>query len=428
MSPNIQRGLHLYELNRFPEAESEFRQAVGVDPNNGYARAMLALTLSHLERYDDAEREVREALKLDPGEAFVHYARAFVLDDRLRFPEAEAAIAEAISIEPENVNFYALLAQIRLNQKKWDAALEAAETGLQIDSEDVQCTNLRAMALVKLGRKEEAGLTIDSALAKDPENSVTHANQGWTLLHAGQHEKALEHFCESLRLDPDNEWARQGIIEALKARNFIYAWMLKYFLWMGRLSSNMQWGVILVGFFGMRMLRGVSKDYPALAPYILPIQVIYLIFVFLTWTADPLFNLLLRLNKFGRMVLTRQEIVASNWVGAFVGLAVVCLLGAIVGPGGFLMGAFVFGFSVLPLSAVFKCQPGWPRFAMTAYTIAVTGTGVASLVSLLLSGGGELMTREDFNALRGTLLAVFLIGILLAGWVANFLIMQRPKR
>ena len=428
MAANIQRGLHLYQLSRYPEAEGEFRQAVGIDPNNAYTRAMLALTLSHQERFDEAEREIGEALKLDPGEAFVHYARAFVLDDRRRYPEAEKAILEAISFEPEDADFYALLAQVRLNQKKWAVALEAAETGLQVDSEHVGCTNLRAMALVRLGRKEEAGLTIDAALAKNPENSVTHANQGWTLLHAGQHEKALEHFRESLRLDPENEWARQGIIEALKARNFLYAWLLKYFLWMGRLSTNMQWGVILIGLFGMRALRALEKSNPALAPYIFPIQILYLLFVFLTWTADPLFNLLLRMNKFGRMVLNREEIVASNWVGAFVAIALVSLALGVAGWGGFSMGALVFGFSVLPLAAVFKCQPGWPRFAMSAYTVIVTSAGIAGIAMMLAGGEAPSAETEPAKSIRTLLFAVFFVGIILAGWVANVLIMQRPRR
>src|SRR6187401_1201731 len=125
MSVNIQRGLHLFHQNRYPDAEREFRQAITFDPNEAYPRAMLALTLTHQERFEEAEREVGEALKLDPGLPFVHYVRAVVLDDRHRYEEAEKAIQEAISMEPEDADFFALLAQVRLNRRNWPGALEA---------------------------------------------------------------------------------------------------------------------------------------------------------------------------------------------------------------------------------------------------------------------------------------------------------------
>ena len=205
--------------------------------------------------------------------------------------------------------------------------------GLQMDSEHVGCTNLRAMALVKLGRRQEAGATIDAALARNPENSMTHANQGWTLLESRDHKKALEHFRESLRLDPENEWARQGIVESLKAKHLIYSWMLRYFLWMSKLSPRAQWGVILGAYFGNRILSGLSRSNPELAPWILPVKILYLIFVILTWTAHPLFNLLLRLNRFGRFALSREQVVASNWLGATVLLGLISIAGWLILPG-----------------------------------------------------------------------------------------------
>lgn len=428
MTVNTQRGLHLYGQSRYADAEREFRQAVSNDPDDAYTRAMLGLSLCQQERFDEAEREIAEALKIDPGFPFVHYARAIVLNDRHRYEEAEKSVQEAISMEPEAADFYALLAQVRLNLRNWTGALEAAETGLQMDSEHVGCTNLRAVALVKLGRKEEAGLTIDAALAKDPENSVTHANQGWTLLHAGEHKRALGHFRESLRLDPENEWARQGIIEALKAQNIVYAAMLKYFLWMNRLSEKLQWVVILGAVFGMRILRATAEANPGLKPFVFPIQVLYLVFVFLTWTADPLFNLLLRLNKFGRMVLNRNEIVASNWVGGFVAVALLCVIVALTGYKQFWLGAAVFGFTVLPLSATFKCAPGWPRTTMRAYTGFVFASGFIAFVMWLLPGAGHGPTASETRPLLGLLLAAFFIGIIAAPWIANVLITRRPSR
>ena len=213
------------------------------------------------------------------------------------------------------------------------------------------------------------------------DNSFTHANQGWTLLHQGQPKKALEHFRESLRLDPENEWARQGIVEALKARNFIYAIMLRYFLFMSKFRRQGQWAIVLGAYFGAQVLGGIGRSNPGLRPWILPLQILYVVFALMSWIASPLFNLMLRVNRFGRLALSREQTVASNWLG-------LCLLLALVSLGGWfetefyspwLFAALVFGLLALPVSAIYRCQSGWPRLTMALYTVgtALAGGGGA---------------------------------------------------
>jgi len=46
--------------------------------------------------------------------------------------------------------------------------------------------------------------------------------------------------------------------------------------------------------------------------------VLFYLFIYLSWTAGPMFNLLLRLDRFGRLVLSHDERVTSNWFGACV--------------------------------------------------------------------------------------------------------------
>jgi tetratricopeptide (TPR) repeat protein len=263
------------------------------------------------------------------------------------------------------------------------------------------------------------------ALARNPGNSLTHANQGWTLLEQGDPKKALEHFREALRLDPTNDWARQGIVEALKARNLIYAVMLKYFLWMAKLSPNVQWGIIVGGFLGNRLLGGLANANPDLAPWVLPVRIVYVVFAVMTWIADPLFNLLLRLNRFGRLVLDREQTVASNFVGACILLALLSLGGCVVFgfDGGWLAGALVYGLLVIPLSGTFRCSVGWPRQAMAAYAGAMALVGTVAVALHFVGAKGTV-----FRDLGVILLGLFALGAILSGWVANFLIMQRPRR
>ena len=190
-----------------------------------------------MKRHEEAIREAQTAVHLVPDLPNGYYVLGHVLDDVRRFREAEAAAREAIRLNPEDADYYALLASLRFQQGHWADALGYAEQGLAQEPDNLSCGNLRGMALVQLGRRDEAGMAIQGTLAKDPENAVAHANQGWAMLHRGDHAGALTHFKEALRLKPDMEWARQGILEALRARNPVYRILLNYFLWMSRLSS-----------------------------------------------------------------------------------------------------------------------------------------------------------------------------------------------
>ena len=430
MNPNFQRALLLYEQSRHELAEEQLRQALAAEPDDPHAHALLALCLARREKFEEAATEARQAIQLAPDFDFAHYAHASVLHDRNHLEAAQRAIEEALRLAPEDADYWALLSQIRLDQRQWSPALEAAERGLRFIPGHVACTNLRAIALVKLGRKSEAGATIDAALARNPDNAVTHANQGWTLLEQNQPAKALEHFRESLRLEPSNEWARAGIVEALKARNVIYGAMLRYFLWMSRLPAGVQWGVILGGYFLNRLLGETSKSYPDLAPWILPIRIAYLTAALLTWTADPLFNLLLRVNRFGRLALSDEQRTASSWFGATVFLALASLaLCLVYGFNSvFVISALVFGFLMVPVAGMFKASEGWPRKLLICYTAGLALVGIASLVFDGLGhwrGGDQGKSWRELGA--GTLI-VFLVGSVIFMWGANVIISIRPKR
>jgi tetratricopeptide (TPR) repeat protein len=422
MDKHFQHALVLFDQRRYDLAEEKLRQSLLADPENAVAHALLADCLVERKQLEPATAEAREAIRLEPDLPLGHAALARVLLERNRFDEAEKAIQEAIRLEPRNPNHFAQLAAIRLNRRDWADALDAAEVGLILDPEHVGCTNLRAMALVKLGRQDEAGQTLAAALARDPEDAFSHANQGWALLHEGQRQKALEHFREALRLEPGLEFARAGIVEAMKSKNWIYALMLRYFLWMSRRSNRAQWAIVLGGYFGYQGLRELAREKPALSPYVTPLLIAYIVFALLTWLAGPLFNLLLRLDRFGRHALSRDQVVASNWVGGILGLALAGLLTWLVTPAqtivnslAILVGGY-FGLLLLPTCGVFNCQAGWPRRMMALYTVGLAVTGLASLALLILRQEAWLPALQ-----------VFLWGCFLSGFVANFLMTQTPR-
>ncbi|HUY89935.1 MAG TPA: tetratricopeptide repeat protein [Pirellulales bacterium] len=433
MMQHLHRGQLLIGQARFEQAIGELRLHLADEPNSSFAHALLGLCLVELKQYQEATAEAQQAVHLAPDFPFAHYALAKVWFDRRRFKEALAAIQEAVRLDPHDADYFAILSQIHFAESRWQAALEAADEGLAVDPEHSACTNLRAMSLVKLGRKAQAGATIDAALARNPENALTHANQGWTLLEQRQPVKAMEHFREALRLDPELEWARQGIVEAMKAKNVVYRAMLGYFLWMAKLPPRVQWGVIIGGYFGMQLLDGFGRNHPDLAPWLLPVKIAYLAFAIMTWVADPLFNLLLRLNRFGRLALSREQIVASNWFGGCVFLALASL-------GVYLAtddpaaswAAFAFGLLSLPVAVIFRCHRGRPRLLMSLYTLGMATLvlgGLAPLLFASLAPDARLpqVVLDAAVAVMNFCMQAFIWAAIGSLWLGNILAGSRPK-
>jgi hypothetical protein len=187
--------------------------------------------------------------------------------------------------------------------------------------------------------------------------------------------------------------------------------------------------VILGGYFGNRILASIARDNPALAPWVLPLQILYISFALLTWTADPLFNLLLRMNRFGRLVLSREQTVSTNWFGSCLLLALVSLATWLFSSQSiFLIAAAVFGFLLLPLAGTFKCSEGWPRKAMATYTTAMAAVGIAAVILLFVAAGQSGRTAKVTRAASVPLISLFFLGAVGSAWVANILIAQTPRR
>lgn len=408
---HIERARVLMSQERHELAEGELRRHIMAEPDDATAHAMLALCLAEQKKHRAAVESAQRAVSLAPGFPYAHYALAWVYDQAERLAEAEASVGEAIRLDPEEADYFALLSSIKMQRRRWREALEAAERGLYFESEHVGCINLRAMALNQLGLADDAAIAIEGALSVEPENALSHANRGWQEVHRGNYEQAMTHFREALRIDAQLEWAREGVVEVLKARNPVYRVMLRYFLWSSRLSGRSMW-LFIVGFFLLsRVLRAGIRTKPELAPLLWPLYGLYLAFVLMTWIARPLFDLMLRLDPVGRVALSKRQIAASNGVGAALLSAIVgFVLAVTTGALPFYVLAVTSLMMTVPVAGAFGADRPKARRVLPLYAAAL---GALALLAFALS-------FYSFNAaqLPGLL---FLVGFFIYGWVANAL-------
>lgn len=382
--PSFERAQLLIQQKRFDLAERELRGILAEDPDQAEAHSYLALCLLEDDRrWREAVEEAKVAVGLEPDSGFTHYCLGSAYLKGNRTAEARISAKAAIQIDPYNEGYFGLLAGVELVDRKWQAALDAATAGLAIDADDLQCNNIRSVALERLGRSNEAVVAARSNLRRAPDDSMAHAAMGWTALNSGKYQQAQDSFREALRLDPNNEMAKSGMISALNSRSIVFRSVYRFYAWISRFGSQYQFAIIFGAWFVMRGLSALGNRAPALKWLTTPILLLYLLFVILSWIATPLFNTFLRFHSFGRHLLDRQQIWASNFLA-------MCVAAAIVGGAvGFWRlgdaGLFVFGYWIMmmiPVAMIFQ-QETTQR--MIIAIIAGVAVGLIPVVGILQS-------------------------------------------
>jgi len=150
----------------------------------------------------------------------------------------------------------------------------------------------------------------------------------------------------------------------------------------------------------------------------MPLRFLYGVFVYFTWTAKPLVNLLLRLDPLGRAVLTPQQLRMTNAVAACVGITVLALAEALIfqEPIG-LITALLSALMLIPVSGLFSARDERIRQGVGIYCTVMAAVAVFVTVTLAL----------DIEALWGPALMIFVYMLAAYVWLGN-LILSRERR
>lgn len=387
----LNRAQSLIDVHRYEMALQELQKAMEINPDNGHAWLLMLICYTKMGKTDKAIDIARQLLSTYPEEPLIYFLLALNLTDEEALVEAEEIALAGLNIAPTYVNLLGLLGRIHLIRKDWEAALRYADEGLAIDPSEVDCLNIRVKALTQLGRKEELKASMEDTLSAEPNNPYTHNNIGWSKLQAGDHEGAKEHFAQALRINPNLDDARIGLLEALKAKNFMYRIFLSWMFWMANKTEGSQWFIIIGLYLGARYLRQISAHYP----FLIPVVVLLAIAFYMTWVMNPLFNLFIKLDKTARYALTPEESSGANVVGigVAVGLTAIATYALTGWDEASLIAIFALSI-VIPSYMYFDFKGTTYEMHAKVSAIAFWGIGSLALLGVLLgmSGANSLWT------------------------------------
>lgn len=376
------RGVSHLLLSRPDLVERQCRSALASEPENAYALGMLAVSLNNQNRHQEALEAVNAAVHLAPDNFVGHNYRALVLMNLGRLPESNEAIQEAMRLAPEVAANFDILALIAQCESDWKKLASAAAEALRLDPDHERCASLYVLALRELGRGEEAVAAGRQALEHHPNSADIHAELAESLLTRGLVDEALEHFRQALQLDPNSERARSGVVTALKARYWIYRVSYKFFRIPKDTRKFSGLGFVIVGQLANQMSQmGHGEE-----GFVVAFIAVIVLAIAVTWLAEPVFNLLLRLNPTGRWALNDRERRESNLVGVCFVMGTLSLVGLLTGSWLAVVSGLCIMVSAVPLTAYWrKARDSEEKQTAAFLTLMVVATLLVGLVSFALS-------------------------------------------
>ena len=407
----IQRAQILLEQSRWGEARDYLEEYLSEHPNDFFGRYYLIIALIELGDKERSRLLADQLLEDAPEEPVVIGLSANVDMADEKFESAESKADLLIEMEPENARAYELKARANFGKRNYDRALESVNRALALDPENVDALNLKILVSGFI-RGENTKDVIEEALQLDPNDPSTIANQGYQLVKEGKVTEALERLQYALSLEPTNQLARYAMIEALRSRFWPYRWFLKYKEAASKLSARGSWTLIIGVYIAYRFLIGLSRRNPELSPFLSPLIYTILFLFILTWVIDPLINLYLLTNKYGRVLLDRDEKRMAQYTGISFLIVVLAALAYFTSNNMFFGELAILAFGMMiPLGTFLKPRGDKNRQITLLFTL---GMLISGLLGLILN--------------VSSLWIGFLFALFIYQWVINGLMIKENAR
>lgn len=186
-----------YDWN-WTAAESEFKQAIELAPNNSDAHRAYAHLLSNLGRHTEALAEIKRARELDPLTLITNLLEGQFLFYAGRETEAIARLQKTLEVDPNFWAAYNGLGRIYLHQAHYPEAIVVLQKAKELSNTSEPMTQL-GYALAKSGNRTGAQAALAELQSFDVQNYVPAYNFAMIYNGLGEKGEALNYLEKSFQ-------------------------------------------------------------------------------------------------------------------------------------------------------------------------------------------------------------------------------------
>lgn len=203
---------NLYDLNRYEEALTAYKKAVGVRPEYLDAWNGQGKTLLSLKRYKEALEAYEKAIQLKPDDLDAWVGRGYALDSLERYEEAISSFDKALKIQITSAEAWNGQGDALMNLQRYEQAIASYDKAVELKPDYYQSWYNRGWALHSLKRYQEAIKSYDKVVQFKPEYYQAWYNRGNGFINLQRYQEAVESYDKAVQYKPEyyQAWYSRG--------------------------------------------------------------------------------------------------------------------------------------------------------------------------------------------------------------------------
>jgi tetratricopeptide (TPR) repeat protein len=183
-------ALDLYAWD-WQAAETEYNQAIKLNPSYATAHQWYSWHLIMMGRYDDAMFELRKAQNLDPLSLIINADIADALCVARRYDEAVEQSKKTLQMDPNFAVGHYELGQALAQKHMYDEAIAEFQRAIALSARSVLFVANLGYVYAVSGRKEEAKTIIDELRSRHDQDPSADADIALIYVGLGDHDEAM---------------------------------------------------------------------------------------------------------------------------------------------------------------------------------------------------------------------------------------------
>jgi tetratricopeptide (TPR) repeat protein len=196
-------GVTNLELEEMTTAESNFREAIKLDPNYAEAYFNLAVMMPE-EMKEQRIMLLRKAVQLDPDYAPGHRELGWTYRKQNNYKDAEDHLNAAVKLDPMDGTAWLYLGNLLWSTDRTGLAEEAFKRVLELSPKDSLSYASAGIFYKDQNQLDKAKSLFERAIELEPTSARNHWRLGQVLMSCGEITAAKDHLLQALELDPSD--------------------------------------------------------------------------------------------------------------------------------------------------------------------------------------------------------------------------------